>query len=462
MSTNTDTANAALSASGIDPSLLGTTASSKSKFGLGTLSGETVNGVQALLNSLAGAKNVTAEQAVQAFASAANDPRDVDLVAALQQKLLLAGLYTDPKYTPRYGVIDPQDITAFSKLVTVGAQTGADLNAYLTAKASDGQYRGIAAAITSAQADVRQIKHANPLDLQSVLQAAYQKVNGTKATPEQIAGFVAAYDHSTTALQQQSYDQISAAKNVMPDTSASPALQAALGSQDPNTVPTPGSAASLRMADSADGTVNGRFNVDDLTRAISGQESGGNYNSVNKDSGAAGKYQIMPSSWPGMAQQAGLSPNAPQTPGNQELVARTVLASYVQKYGSVQAAAAAWYGGEGAAEKYVANPNDPYLNRKQGGGQYPSINEYIQQVTSRMFKNGANGGPVLFSTPPTVGATAMPPVTVDTTDPANAAVAAENYARNSNPGLAGAHDITGTFGDFLGLLSGHFGAGSNL
>lgn len=113
--------------------------------------------------------------------------------------------------------------------------------------------------------------------------------------------------------------------------------------------------------------------------AIAGQESGGSYNAENSDTGAYGKYQILPSNWPEWAEEAGIGADAPRTPENQEIVARFKLGQYYDKYGA-RGAAIAWYGGEGAL-----NYSDEALNRKQGdNGEYPSINEYADEVLGRM------------------------------------------------------------------------------
>lgn len=115
--------------------------------------------------------------------------------------------------------------------------------------------------------------------------------------------------------------------------------------------------------------------------AIAGQESegAGGYEAENGDTKAYGKYQILPSNWPKWAAEAGLSADAPQTPENQEIVARFKLGQYYDKYGA-RGAAIAWYGGEGAL-----NYSDEALNRKQGdNGEYPSINEYADEVLGRM------------------------------------------------------------------------------
>ena len=121
-----------------------------------------------------------------------------------------------------------------------------------------------------------------------------------------------------------------------------------------------------------------------LVNAIGGQESegSGGYNAVNGRTGASGKYQIMPDNWPSWAEEAGLSADAPMTPENQEIVARHKLREYYDKYGA-RGAAIAWYGGEGAL-----NYSDEALNRKQGNGNEPSINEYANDVMSRMGKSG--------------------------------------------------------------------------
>ena len=112
--------------------------------------------------------------------------------------------------------------------------------------------------------------------------------------------------------------------------------------------------------------------------AIAGQESGGDYEAVNERTGAAGKYQVMPDNWPTWSAEAGLSENAPMTPENQEIVARYKLGQYYDKYGA-KGAAIAWYAGEGALEY-----SEAALNRKQGNGDEPSINEYADSILGRI------------------------------------------------------------------------------
>jgi N12 class adenine-specific DNA methylase len=130
------------------------------------------------------------------------------------------------------------------------------------------------------------------------------------------------------------------------------------------------------IEEAPEATVSGK---EAFINAIAGQESGGNYNAENGDTGAYGKYQIMPSNWPAWAEEAGIGADAPRTPENQEIVARFKLGQYYDKYGA-RGAAIAWYGGEGAL-----NYSEEALNRKQGdNGEYPSINEYADEVLGRM------------------------------------------------------------------------------
>lgn len=137
-----------------------------------------------------------------------------------------------------------------------------------------------------------------------------------------------------------------------------------------------------------------RDQIDQFMAAISGGESGGKYDPTNPDSGAHGKYQIMPANWPSWAQEAGLSADAPQTPQNQEIVARHKMLALFDDLGSWQAVAVAWYAGEGAAKKWLNNPEAPEFNRPQmsNGHEYPSINEYSGRVSRALGDPAAAGG----------------------------------------------------------------------
>lgn len=138
-----------------------------------------------------------------------------------------------------------------------------------------------------------------------------------------------------------------------------------------------GSDADAAMS-ALEGLKNGVSSFENFVNAISGQESGGNYDAVNARTGASGKYQIMPENWPVWSKEAGLPDNAKMTPENQEKVARFKLKQYWDKYGP-RGAAIAWYAGEGALSY-----SDDALNRKQGNGDEPSINEYVDSILGRM------------------------------------------------------------------------------
>lgn len=66
--------------------------------------------------------------------------------------------------------------------------------------------------------------------------------------------------------------------------------------------------------------------IDRFLHALGEVESGGNYTALNPVSGAYGKYQILPSNWPAWALKYLGSSSAPQTPANQEKVARGKVA----------------------------------------------------------------------------------------------------------------------------------------
>ena len=129
------------------------------------------------------------------------------------------------------------------------------------------------------------------------------------------------------------------------------------------------------IEDTPETTVSGK---EAFINAIAGQESGGDYGAVNGRTGASGKYQIMPENWPAWAEEAGIGADAEMTPENQEIVARYKLGEYYDKYGA-RGAAIAWYAGEGALDY-----SEEALNRKQGNGDEPSINEYADSVLARM------------------------------------------------------------------------------
>lgn len=127
----------------------------------------------------------------------------------------------------------------------------------------------------------------------------------------------------------------------------------------------------------------GGSNFHNFINAIAGKESGGNYGAVNSDSGAMGKYQIMPANiqgqgtgWDYEALGRDVSPHQfINRPRLQERIARTKLREYFQKYGAA-GAASAWYSG---------NPN-AYKHSTHNQGSYPSIAAYVNAIIQAMGK----------------------------------------------------------------------------
>lgn len=121
-----------------------------------------------------------------------------------------------------------------------------------------------------------------------------------------------------------------------------------------------------------------------LMHAIAGKESGSRYNAVNPDSGALGKYQIMPFNLANWAKAAGIpTPTRQQflaDPNMQELMARTQFQQALSRYGNDPGQVAAWwYGGEGGRKAYVAG-----RGRNKEAGGYPSIQEYVAAILAAM------------------------------------------------------------------------------
>lgn len=134
---------------------------------------------------------------------------------------------------------------------------------------------------------------------------------------------------------------------------------------------------------SVQGTAKGDT-LDNFIRAIAKRESGGRYGAVNRDSGALGKYQIMPGNIPQWSQQALGRRISAQTflnsPALQEKIAQYHLGKYYRQYGA-QGAAVAWYAGPGTAKKYLRAGGRGY-NAPQG--KYSSISAYALGILRDM------------------------------------------------------------------------------
>ncbi len=81
-------------------------------------------------------------------------------------------------------------------------------------------------------------------------------------------------------------------------------------------------AITMSVIPSAAASTSAPNGINRFLYALGQVESGGRYDARNSYSGAYGKYQIMPANWPGWAKLYIGSSTAPQTPANQERVAR--------------------------------------------------------------------------------------------------------------------------------------------
>lgn len=124
----------------------------------------------------------------------------------------------------------------------------------------------------------------------------------------------------------------------------------------------------------------GNTSLDQLMRAIRGQESGGRYGATNP-SGASGAYQILRSNfekagsgWDMEALGKDITYNQfMNSPAIQDQIARYKLGQYLKSRGAA-GAAATWYGGDwGYRHMYDKKP--------QAG--YPSMYEYVMAILRR-------------------------------------------------------------------------------
>lgn len=123
------------------------------------------------------------------------------------------------------------------------------------------------------------------------------------------------------------------------------------------------------------------INMGAFLSAIKDQESGGNYDAYNGDSGARGAYQFIPSTWSAYADRAGVDPND-WSPATQDKVAYTMASEYADMFnGDDRLMAQAWYGGPGNVGKDVS-----------GGEGYPSNFQYGDEVHQKYMNYAGNGG----------------------------------------------------------------------
>ena len=117
-----------------------------------------------------------------------------------------------------------------------------------------------------------------------------------------------------------------------------------------------------------------------LLRALGAQESGNRYGAVNRDSGAMGRWQVMPANIRGTGrgwdyEVLGRDISTSQflnSPKLQDAIVKSKFGNYWSRYGA-KGALSAWYSGSPTR----------YKERTPQGG-YPSVYNYIQQVLNRL------------------------------------------------------------------------------
>ena len=138
----------------------------------------------------------------------------------------------------------------------------------------------------------------------------------------------------------------------------------------------------------AQGAIAGSGNYSAIIKGIFGQESSRNYKAYNESSRASGRYQMLPYNITQWSRELFGKPVSYDTfmnsPKIQDQVANYKLNQYMKRFGGPAGAAVAWYAGEGTAESWVRNKWGSKYNKKQGGGKYPSINQYARDILRRM------------------------------------------------------------------------------
>lgn len=192
--------------------------------------------------------------------------------------------------------------------------------------------------------------------------------------------------------QQKAYDQQLAYQQQIVDANRRQTIGGGVGTPNPFST----------IANAGIGAAKGASDLNSFINTIGRKESSNNYGAVNRQSGAMGKYQIMPSNiigsgrgWDYEALGRDISTSEfMRSPEIQEQIARYKLQQYYNRYGPA-GASIAWYAGPGAAQKYV---NTGYASSgKQAGGYlgeflhagdyewYGAMRNYIERIRSMTY-----------------------------------------------------------------------------
>lgn len=343
--------------------------------GLGGLAGALGTGTKAALGVSAqgGMTYYTLPGALEQWGQMTPDQR-----VTVQKQLLAGGMYDASYYPsasgttakkPLFGAIADHDtILALSNAWSAAKSTGQTMDAVLGQANASAMN---AARIYQQNTQVGIFDQSSASELRTIADQQAIAVLGRKATADEKALLVSMEQGRQVAYQQGQFNQRVGANRA----DAAVQLAGGLGGQI-------GGVAGGQIA--GGGTP---ASVNALVSALGGQESGsptaGGYSAVNPDSGASGRFQIMPSNWASWAQEAGLGPNAAMTPQNQEIVARNKISQYLADgNGDPAYVAVAWYAGEGTAKAFQADPSNPKWQKPQG--KYPSIASYAQSIAGKM------------------------------------------------------------------------------
>jgi hypothetical protein len=321
-----------------------------------------------------------------------------DQRTTIQKQLLAAGLYSSSYYPsaagttakqPLYGAAADYDtITALTNAWDAAKSTGQTMDTVL------GQANAAAmnaAKIYQQNTMVGIFDQSDPAEIRGIADQQAIATLGRKATADEKALAVSMVQAAQVAQQQGKFNQQVAANR----SDVATQLAGGIGG-------TQGAVPSSIAANSP-------ASVNALVSALGGQESGsptaGGYTAVNPDSGATGRFQIMPGNWASWSQAAGLGPNARMDAQNQEIVARNQISIYLADGGGDPSyVAVAWYAGEGTAKAFQADPTNPKW--KQPQGKYPSIYSYAQSIVGKI---GA-ATPGTLAAQAAAGAPPIPPV----------------------------------------------------
>lgn len=152
----------------------------------------------------------TADDVIKAFAGT-SDPQ---VIAQIQQALYLGGYYSST-YTPTWGVIKPEDVSAFGNATILAGQQGASVSSVLLQGAQYGTAAGVAAAKAAAvpaSKTVAEVRLPNTTDLEALAIKTAQQALGHKMNPQEAAAFAAAFRAYSAGIQRAANENMFAAQ----------------------------------------------------------------------------------------------------------------------------------------------------------------------------------------------------------------------------------------------------------